>query len=148
MKGFTDSHVTGYYDYMVNMAVLLGAERARARHEMREALGLELNLAEFSLPRETRNNYTALHNPVTLAQLQTLFPGDSSSINMSNIMRMMRMMTMMTMSSINPIGGKSTKKEKGSTTLTIWIFSCMATLQTTSNSYLYRCKQKSLFIVF
>ena len=92
MKGFTDSHVTGYYDYMVNMAVLLGAERARARHEMREALGLELRLAEFSLPRETRNNYTALHNPVTLAKLQTLFPGDSSSINMSNIMMTMTMM--------------------------------------------------------
>ena len=98
MNGLTDSHVKGYYDYMVNMAVLLGAERIRAKQEMREALGLELKLAKFSLPREMRTNHTALHNPITLAQLQTLYPGDSSSINISNIMMMkMTMMMLMTM---------------------------------------------------
>ena len=63
-----------YYNYMVNMAVLLGAERPRAELEMKEALMLELQLAELALPREERRNKTALYNPTTLGELQKSYP--------------------------------------------------------------------------
>merc|ERR1711952_123646 len=59
---------------MVNMAVLLGAEQPRAEQEMKEALMLELKLAELSLPREERRNMTALYNPTRLGDLQKSSP--------------------------------------------------------------------------
>ena len=74
IKGFEDKDVQAYYNYMVNMAVLLGAERARAEQEMKEALMLELKLAEFALPREERRNKTALYNPTRLGELQKSYP--------------------------------------------------------------------------
>ena len=74
IKGFEDKDVQAYYNYMVNLAVLLGADRPRAEEEMKEALMLELQLAELALPREKRRNQTALYNPTTLAELQKDYP--------------------------------------------------------------------------
>ena len=74
IKGLEDKDVEAYYNYMVNMAVLLGAERPRAEKEMKEALQLELQLVQFALPREERRNKTALYNPTTLAELQKEYP--------------------------------------------------------------------------
>ena len=74
IKGFEDQDVQAYYNYMVNMAVLLGADRARAELEMKEALMLELDLAELTLPSEERRNQTALYHPTTLAELQKSYP--------------------------------------------------------------------------
>ena len=44
---------------MVSMAVMLGAAEAPAKEEMKEALLLEKELAEFSLTKEKRRNVTA-----------------------------------------------------------------------------------------
>ena len=74
IKGFDDDDVQAYYNYMVNIAVLLGADREKAREEMKEALMLELKLVEFALPREERRNKTALHNPMALSEVQELYP--------------------------------------------------------------------------
>ena len=74
IKGFEDKDVQAYYNFMVNMAVLLGAVRPRAEQEMKEALMLELKLAELSLPREERRNMTALYNPTRLGDLQKSYP--------------------------------------------------------------------------
>ena len=74
IKGFEDKDVQAYYNFMVNMAVLLGAERPRAEQEMKEALMLELKLAELSLPREEMRNMTALYNPTRLGDLQKSYP--------------------------------------------------------------------------
>ena len=74
IKGFEDKDVQAYYNLMVNMAVLLGAERPRAEQEMKEALMLELKLAELALPREERRNKTALYNPTRLGDLQKTYP--------------------------------------------------------------------------
>lgn len=38
-----------YYDYMVDMAVLFGAERTRAVNELRESLQFEIDLANVSM---------------------------------------------------------------------------------------------------
>ena len=74
IKGSQDKEVEAYYQFMVNMAVLLGAERERAEEEMKEALEFELKLAEFSLPEEERRNKTALYHPLTLAEVDELYP--------------------------------------------------------------------------
>eukprot|EP00091_Calanus_sinicus_P012009 TRINITY_DN2709_c0_g1_i6.p1 TRINITY_DN2709_c0_g1~~TRINITY_DN2709_c0_g1_i6.p1 ORF type:complete len:440 (-),score=152.27 TRINITY_DN2709_c0_g1_i6:631-1917(-) len=74
IKGFNDKDVQAYYNYMVQTAVFMGAEEEVAKVEMKEALELELKLAEMSLPREERRNKTALYNPMTLKQVQELYP--------------------------------------------------------------------------
>ena len=45
IKGMDDTIVQAYYSYMVDMAVLFGAERNNAEKEMRESLNLEFALA-------------------------------------------------------------------------------------------------------
>ena len=55
--------MTSYYNYMVNVAVLLGAERSVAESELRESLKFEIELAQASQARENRRNATRLYNP-------------------------------------------------------------------------------------
>jgi len=74
IKGFEDKDVQAYYNYMVQTAVFLGAEEDVAKLQMKEALEVELKLAEMSLPREERRNKTALYNPMTLKEVQELYP--------------------------------------------------------------------------
>merc|ERR1712123_213855 len=74
IKGFNDKDVQAYYNYMVQTAVFMGAEEEVAKVEMKEALELELKLAEMSLPREERRNKTALYNPMTIKEVQELYP--------------------------------------------------------------------------
>ncbi|XP_037924758.1 neprilysin-2 isoform X2 [Hermetia illucens] len=74
VKGLEDKIVRAYYDYMVDMAVLFGAERTRAVNELRESLQFEIDLANISLPNEKRRNSSALYNPMTIADIQTKYP--------------------------------------------------------------------------
>lgn len=73
-RGFSDKLVLAYYDYMVDVATLLGADRARAEVELKESLQFEMKLANISLPLEKRRNATSLYNPMTVAELQQKFP--------------------------------------------------------------------------
>jgi len=74
IKGFEDKDVQAYYQYMIDMAVLLGAEQQEAEAEMKKSLELELKLAEMSLPREERRNKTALYNPMTITEASKFYP--------------------------------------------------------------------------
>jgi len=74
IKGFNDKDVQAYYNYMVQTAVFLGANQDVAKTEMKEALEVELKLAELKLPRAERRNKTALYNPMTLGEVQKLYP--------------------------------------------------------------------------
>lgn len=47
-RGFSDKLVLAYYDYMVDVATLLGADRARAELELKESLQFEMKLANVS----------------------------------------------------------------------------------------------------
>jgi len=47
-KGFDDKIVQAYYRYMVDIAVILGANRERARTELKESLEFEIQLANVS----------------------------------------------------------------------------------------------------
>ncbi|CAH4038346.1 neprilysin-2 isoform X2 [Pieris brassicae] len=73
-RGFKDKLVQAYYEYMVDIATLLGADRARAEVELKDSLQFEINLANISLPLEKRRNATSLYNPMTIAELQEKFP--------------------------------------------------------------------------
>ncbi|XP_053650118.2 neprilysin-2 isoform X3 [Cherax quadricarinatus] len=74
LKGFNDSDVQAYYNYQVNMAVLLGADRIRAEDEIKESLEFEIQIANYSLPKEERRNATKLYNKMTIGQLQEMVP--------------------------------------------------------------------------
>lgn len=85
----TDKVVSAYYSYMVDLAVLFGADRPKAETELKESLEFEMALAnvssitfqtylfylticfeQISLPNEQRRNATKLYNPKTIDQLQ------------------------------------------------------------------------------
>ncbi|XP_015840924.1 neprilysin-2 isoform X1 [Tribolium castaneum] len=60
-----------YLEYMVDVAVLMGAERERAREEQRQVLEFLLKLAKIS--EKNGANQTQLYNPLSLSELQYEF---------------------------------------------------------------------------
>ncbi|XP_014091152.2 neprilysin-2 isoform X1 [Bactrocera oleae] len=74
VKGFNETLVSSYYDYMVDMAVLFGADKDVAKSELRESLDFEIALANISWPAEKRRNTNDLYNIRTLKQLQAAYP--------------------------------------------------------------------------
>jgi neprilysin len=48
VKGMTDKVVSAYYSYMVDLAVLFGADRSKAETELKESLNFEMALANVS----------------------------------------------------------------------------------------------------
>jgi membrane metallo-endopeptidase-like protein 1 len=48
-KGFSDKLVNAYYEYMVDIAVLFGADKERAASELKESLSFEIKLANVSV---------------------------------------------------------------------------------------------------
>lgn len=47
-KGLSDKIVKAYYEYMVDMAVIYGADRTRAERELMDSLNFEIALANVS----------------------------------------------------------------------------------------------------
>jgi membrane metallo-endopeptidase-like protein 1 len=72
IKGFEDIDVQYYYKYMVDTAVLLGAESESALNELKESLLFEISLANITVPKEERQNASVLYNPTTLGELPNL----------------------------------------------------------------------------
>ena len=77
-KGFDDpltgTQVQNYYQERVKMAVQFGANKQRAEEEMKAAVQLEINLANFTLPLNQKRNASAVYNPMPLSEVQKLFP--------------------------------------------------------------------------
>lgn len=53
MKGVEDPIVKAYHEYMVDLAVILGAERTRAEAELFESLNFEIALANVHKKKST-----------------------------------------------------------------------------------------------
>ena len=70
-KGMEEPEVKAYFKYMVDTAVLFGAEEDRAESELRQVMIFEKKLADISAPKEDRRNDTKLYNPTTLGELST-----------------------------------------------------------------------------
>ncbi|XP_063988790.1 neprilysin-2 isoform X2 [Diachasmimorpha longicaudata] len=73
-KGLDEKIVKAYYNYMVDIAVILGAKRDIAEKQLLQSLKFEIKLANISLPNEKRRNATLLYNPMTIAQLSQAYP--------------------------------------------------------------------------
>ncbi|XP_023345566.1 neprilysin-2 [Eurytemora carolleeae] len=74
MKGVEDSDVKAYYDYMLDVANLMGADPELAAKEMKEVLNFEIQLANISLPREERRDASKLYNRMMIKDLSSLDP--------------------------------------------------------------------------
>lgn len=74
IKGKENQIVDDYYRYMVDIAVLYGADRKRAAEEMKESLDFEIELAKISLSDEDQRNASNIWNVMTISDLQQKFP--------------------------------------------------------------------------
>lgn len=74
MKGVEDPDVKAYYEYMLDVALLMGAEEEQGAREMLEVLDFEIQLANISLPREERRDASKLYNKMEVGDLSTLDP--------------------------------------------------------------------------
>merc|ERR1712112_285300 len=74
INGMDDDYVKSYYNYMVNVAVLLGADRVKAEKELKESLLFEIELAHASQAQEKRRNATRLYNPMMIRDLTEYAP--------------------------------------------------------------------------
>ena len=68
INGFEDTDVQHYFQYMVETAVLFGADLDNAKKEMKECLLFEIELAQTTAPREDRRNASVLYNPTTAGE--------------------------------------------------------------------------------
>ena len=69
IKGFEDKDVQAYYQYMIDSAVLLGANEMQAKDQLKESLMFEIALANLNAPREERRDANKLYNPTTINDL-------------------------------------------------------------------------------
>ena len=66
--------VQHYFKYMVDTAVMLGADRKVAEKELELSLEFEIELAMITAPLEERRNATKRYNPTTAGAAKT-YPG-------------------------------------------------------------------------
>ncbi|XP_031626240.1 neprilysin-2-like isoform X3 [Contarinia nasturtii] len=69
-----DPMLQHYYDYMVDISIIFGANVTTAPYEILNVLNFERELANISLPQEERRDGEAQYNPFTIAQLETKYP--------------------------------------------------------------------------
>ena len=69
IAGFDDQYVQHYYNYMIDAAVLLGANKTKAMIELKESLLFEIALANISTSKQDRRDPNKLYNPVTIGEL-------------------------------------------------------------------------------
>ncbi|XP_031626097.1 neprilysin-2-like [Contarinia nasturtii] len=73
-KGLEDTNVKAYYEFMVDAAVIFGANKSAAEEELLDSLKFEIELAKIAVPEGERRNLSALYNPFTIRQLQATYP--------------------------------------------------------------------------
>lgn len=56
IKGFNDPFVKAYYKFMVDVAVIFGASKARANKEMKEVMEFQIELAKVNIKEQFNKN--------------------------------------------------------------------------------------------
>lgn len=74
LTGLDDPNVEIYYNYMVDIAVIFGADLDEVESEMLDVLHLEMEIAKISISPGERRNMTLLYNPMTIATFTKLYP--------------------------------------------------------------------------
>lgn len=67
--GFDTKIIQGYYEYMVDVAVIFGAEREEAEEQLKESLLFEMTLANVS---QIISTYIELHKPYRYTSIHTI----------------------------------------------------------------------------
>ncbi|KAH3827034.1 hypothetical protein DPMN_128962 [Dreissena polymorpha] len=76
---FDDAHAhlrEALLKYMVDLAVLLGADRSVAQRDMEAVMALDTDLANVSLSKEESRARSSRYNRMTIAELRQRFPTD------------------------------------------------------------------------
>ncbi|RZC36911.1 endothelin-converting enzyme 1-like, partial [Asbolus verrucosus] len=73
-KGFNESIIRSYYDYMVDIAIYFGADQEVAHHEMKDVLNFEIAMSRVAELSENRRNSSVEYNPMTIKELEQRFP--------------------------------------------------------------------------
>ncbi|KAI5630581.1 VLP3p-6 [Venturia canescens] len=74
IQGLQGKAVNDYYNYMVDIATILGASKRRAMNELRESLLFEIELARINVPKENLRDASKLYNPMNLVTLEQNYP--------------------------------------------------------------------------
>lgn len=74
-KGLSDKIVKAYYEYMVDMAVIYGADKARAERELLDSLNFEIALANVSKINETKGLISSNYRRTKILILNHPFGG-------------------------------------------------------------------------
>uniref|UniRef100_A0A8C8R540 Phosphate regulating endopeptidase homolog X-linked n=1 Tax=Pelusios castaneus TaxID=367368 RepID=A0A8C8R540_9SAUR len=67
------SYRDAFLQFMVDTAVLLGANASRAESDMKSVLKLEIKIAEVMIPHEDRTSET-MYNKMSISELSTMIP--------------------------------------------------------------------------
>ncbi|KAJ8664427.1 hypothetical protein QAD02_006089 [Eretmocerus hayati] len=74
IRGQSDPWVQRYLAYIVDLAVMLGANPLRAHEELKEALDFEIELARISTPIGQNKGFIDSYHPTTIGELQKQCP--------------------------------------------------------------------------
>ncbi|KAK4879929.1 hypothetical protein RN001_008075 [Aquatica leii] len=74
VMGLANPIVKSYYNYLIDLAVIFGADRDEATLQVKEVMEFMFKLAKITLPPEDRRNFTALTNIMSIAELKQRFP--------------------------------------------------------------------------
>lgn len=73
-RGLNEPIVNAYYEFMVETAVLMGADRTRAKKEMLDVANFEINMAKCFYRPEHNSRSGTFYNPMTIQQLSSKYP--------------------------------------------------------------------------
>ncbi|XP_076358911.1 neprilysin-1-like [Tachypleus tridentatus] len=74
LKASSERERKAYHKLMVEVAVLLGAEKKYAVTEMLDVLNLEIRLANASMPEADRHDAGAIYNKLTIQEMKNIVP--------------------------------------------------------------------------
>lgn len=72
--GFNHPIIQSYYNVLLNVATLLGADPLRSKREMKDLIEFEMNLASIMIPPHERRNYSEIYKKVDLGTLSRDVP--------------------------------------------------------------------------
>ena len=73
--GFDHPIIKTYYNILVQVSVLLGADGETAKQDMKNLILFEMELANIMIPPHERRNYSEIYNKISLKKLQQEIPG-------------------------------------------------------------------------
>ncbi|KAF5272766.1 hypothetical protein FQA39_LY07793 [Lamprigera yunnana] len=74
VDGFKNPIVKAYYNFMLDFAIILGADPNCAKKEVKNIINFEVKLAKILLPNEERRNMSAMTHHMTIEELETSCP--------------------------------------------------------------------------